>query len=171
MTASSVLGFGRSERRDMFKSVGAKTPAVVRATQVEIPIDKKCQVTVTVKNTGNATLAGDIYMYAFYGFDFPASTGDPATDYSNWNYYADVDDSGSAYDVVLAPEDTISITGSSPWEGRRFSVRDVLDVGIVIAFDDGTGKKYVDSLLYVDYIKIVGAGKLEISDVIIEAVD
>ena len=150
---------------------GVKTVSRIAQTeQVEIPIDKKCQVTVTVENAGTASLTGDIYMYAFYG-DLSPSTGDPATDYSNWNYEADVDDSARVTDVTLDAGDTIDITGDNPWEASTFSVGDVLDVGIVIAFDDGTGKKYVDSAFFDDYIKIVGEGVLKISNVIIEAVE
>ena len=153
---------------------GVKTVSRIAQTeQVEIPIDKKCQVTVTVENAGTASLTGDIYMYAFYGFDLSSPSGDPATDYSNWNYEADADDSARVTDVTLDAGDTIDITGDSPWEASMFSVKDVLDVGIVIAFDDGTGKKYVDSVFYDDYIKIVGVGEgvLKISNVIIEAVE
>ena len=160
---------GRTTFADKRSSAAAAT--VVGTTLLELPTNKKCKVTVTVENTGGQTLTGDIYMYAFYGFDFPSSTGDPAADYDNWNYYADVDDSGSETDVTLKPGDTIDIVGDSPWEGSTFSPGDVLDAGIVIAFDDGSGKKYVDSVFYDDAIKIVEPGKLEISDVKFEAVD
>ena len=164
----SEVGALRVETTSLASARAAK---VIGVTQFELPTDKKCQVTVTVKNTGGSTLTGDIYMYAFYGFDFPPSSGDPAADYDNWDYFASLKDSGSVSNVTLKPGDTKDITGDNPWSGSSFSAGDVLDVGIVIAFDDGSGKKYVDSVFYDDYIKIVEPGKLEISDVSFEAVD
>ena len=140
-----------------------ETARVVKVTQFELPADKRCQVTVTVKNSGGQTLTGDIYLHIFYGFDFPSPSGDPATDFNNWFNSATTEDYGEKMDVTLKPGDETDITGESPLNASALvslgilNVGDILDVGIVIAFDDGTGKKYVDSVFYDDYIKIVEA--------------
>jgi len=98
-----------------------------------ISINKKVQVTVKVKNTGEENIKGYFWFKAYYG-SLTESTGDPLADDNAWASQADVSDSyEDSAETTLSPGEIKTMTGSNPVAvADYYSDGDTIDVGVVV---------------------------------------
>ena len=152
------LGVGEAT----FRAAGELLP--VGATTVQIPLDKKIKVEVTIENTGSQSITKDFSVDIFYADTLSDSSGDPETDLYTWIGEFEASDAAEVSGQTLKPGDTYTLVGSSPVSANTWAENTKIDAGIVLA-SVGYSELY-DSLKIADAVEIIAPTlRVEITDV------
>ena len=149
-----------------FGAAGSELPVPVGAT-VQIPSDKSIKPSVTIKNTGSASVTIPFVVWVFYADTLSESTGDPETDYNNWNSEREAYDYAYSGNVTLNPGDTHTFTEFGKVAAGRWSEGTIIDAGVILTkMESGSITAYFDSLKIADAVKIIAPTlRVEITDV------
>jgi len=171
MVVRSVVRRGRLRELEVgrvtFSAAGSELPAPVGAT-VQIPSDKSIKASVTFENTGSGTVSGVFWFAVFYAKTLSDSSGDPLTDYGNWDSEDEAKDDYTG-SLTLNPGDSVTKDGGNPVtiaDVTAWSEGDKIDAGVVLGVAMGGENYFLDSLKITDAIEIIApALRVEITDV------
>ena len=143
-------------------------PTQIGAVGVQISQDKRISASVTIKNTGSASVTGDFYTIIFYAKELSDSSGDPEKDAQTWFNEKEAHDVDAELLMTLNPEDTHTFDAfcGVPASSNEWAEGDKIDAGVVLLMIQDTTRIVLDSLKITDAVEIIApALRVEITDV------
>lgn len=137
---------------------------------VQIALDKKIKVEVTVKNAGSQNLSGNFYLDIFYADTLSDPYDEPADTYVTWLLEDEAHDARYIYSHTLEAGVSETWDGESPVNASTWPEGSKIDAGIVLRWEGAGGEiYYLDVLKIADAIEIVAPTQrpiVEITEVV-----